>query len=242
MTNIKVSELDKLDELMKECGVDESDDDEEQIDRNLRLLSPTSSWSVMVDIKAIARLSKKSSVCGHNLQLLNFTSCRISFTCIICKPIEDKISEDEEIDKLLMESPVKGNSSLDTREENPPVSAMPNTEYNSKDVESEQSQPSSSQSRPLTPVLRLKPFRELQPLVPGLPQYTSRKMEDGVNPMKNMKNTRKTTFWRKSPSMSCLQLVLIQFQPQLLEFPISSNKCSKDRLPPPPTRAIPDSK
>ena len=54
--------------------------------------------------------------------------------------------------------------------------------------------------------------------------------------------TRKTTVWWKSPSMSCLQLVLIQFQLQLLEFPISSNKCSKDRLPPPPTRAIPDSK
>ena len=274
---------------MKECEVDESDDDEEQIDKDLRLLSPTSSWSVMVDIKAIARLSKKSCLCGHNLQLLNFNKTRISFTCISCheddlfdicsdtngaimedsinvdssfehdlgkdggetsnKPIEDKETEDdvnnsdEEIDKLLMDSPVKGNNFVDTSEENPPVSAMPSTEDNMKDVEPEQSKPSSSsQSRPLTPGLRLKPFRDLQPLVPGLPQYTSRKMEDGVNPMKNMKNTRKTTVWRKSPSMSCLQLVLIQFQLQLLEFPISSNKCSKDRLPPPPTRAIPDSK
>ena len=57
MTNIKET-FSELESLMKECEVDESDDDEEQIDRNLRLLSPTSSWSVMVDIKAIARLSK----------------------------------------------------------------------------------------------------------------------------------------------------------------------------------------
>ena len=218
---------------MKECEVDESDDDEEQIDKDLRLLSPTSSWSVMVDIKAIARLSKKSCLCGHNLQLLNFNKTRISFTCISCheddlfdicsdtngaimedsinvdssfehdlgkdggetsnKPIEDKKTEDdinnsdEEIDKLLMDSPVKGNNFVDTSEENPPVSAMPSTEDNMKDVEPEQSKPSSSsQSRPLTPGLRLKPFRDLQPLVPGLPQYTSRKMEDGVNPMENI--------------------------------------------------------
>jgi len=215
---------------MTNFDVDESDTDEEKIDKDFKLLSPTSSWSVMVDIRAIARLSKKSCSCGHNLQLLNFRKTRITFTCITChgdeifnlcsqsddimeedinvdvsleqeggkdgndskieatnkeKKIDDDVNlSDEEIDKLLMDSPVKERS-VDTSDENAVPVNLLYPEVNMKE-DTEKSKPTSSQSRPLTPGLRLKPFKELQPLVPGLPQYTSRRMEDGVNPMENI--------------------------------------------------------
>ena len=106
----------------------------------------------------------------------------------------DATCDDDEIDKLLMDSP-------------------PQTENTKKPIIDESvtgtSNPSSEDLLPIgllypevmvkelqddgdalllqsPKTLRLKPLKDLQPLVPGLPQYTSKSVEDGVNPMENI--------------------------------------------------------
>ena len=106
----------------------------------------------------------------------------------------DATFDDDEIDKLLMDSP-------------------PQTENTKKPIIDESvtatSNPSSEELLPLDLLypevtvkelkddgdavlsqspkkLKLKPLKDLQPLVPGLPQYTSKSVEDGVNPMENI--------------------------------------------------------
>ena len=99
--------------------------------------------------------------------------------------------EDAEIDQLLMDSPdskkiLTDETNLKDSEDEGMLVDLLYPEVTMKD-DLEESHPMDPLQRTSTPTvkasLRLKPFSELQPLVPGLPQYTSQKIEAGVNPM-----------------------------------------------------------
>ena len=119
---------------------------------------------------------------------------------------QQRVDSDEEVDQLLIDSPEdrgsrrlvidEASDSRDTllntppppedsspfpRDTPPPPGDTPSSPGDTPLPPGESDQESSSESAAVG--LRLRPMSELQPLAPGLPQFTSNSLEEGVNPM-----------------------------------------------------------
>ena len=69
----------------------------------VELLSPSSAWSVLINISVLSDKSAQAlKKCGHSLQILTYNNTNISFCCQLCNFSDwEDISDDMEILKVV---------------------------------------------------------------------------------------------------------------------------------------------
>ena len=176
--------------LSSMCYPMETEEDDILIQSLSKLLPPSSSWSVFLDIREIVDKAKRAlKSCPHSLRLLSYHNSNVSFVCHICNNnvLDTSSAEETEPDPEVEEIVSQVTEVRKNAESSPP---SPSKEKTESDEEIDQllmdTPEKENEEKSPTNMLKLRALSELLEDTEPLPTFSSRRLEDGTNPLQNI--------------------------------------------------------
>ena len=159
--------------------VQTNENDDINVNSAPRLLAPDSRWSVLVDIREIAKTSARAEErCSHSLRLFSHVNGQISFVCQICHDhlYDQLVTEGEEEE---MREKKQSNEALEISLETDTDDEIDQLLMDTPEKEDKRA----SQS-PQHPLLKLRPLSSLlETSTSDLPSFSSSGLGVGQDPM-----------------------------------------------------------